>query len=86
MKDLKGKDMQTQIATETVNAVPDIAPAEKKRLIQAEINLDLWKAVEATRKKGDYNIRKVMEFGLKAFLIRYNPEAAAQLGIIKPKK
>lgn len=86
---MKGKQMQPHIDNTTVAkaiaAVPLVTEPEKKRLIQAQVNLDLWNAVEATLKERKCNIRTAMEFGLRVFLAAHNPELATQLGI-KPKK
>lgn len=58
------------------------ASVEQKRLVQAEVNRRLFTAIEKeiARKKG-LSIRKVMEWGLRAYLLNSNPEEAAKLGI-----
>lgn len=54
---------------------------EKKRLMQAEVNLDLFKAARKEMRLRKINIRSLMEWGLRAFLLSCNPEEAARLGI-----
>ena len=54
---------------------------EEKRLVQAEVNMDLWLAVDAQMKKDGIQIRQMVEFGLKSYLIAANPQAAKELGL-----
>ena len=54
---------------------------EEKRLMQAEVNLDLFTAVYNEMERRDLKIRQVMEFGLKAFLLATNKVEAERLGI-----
>ena len=54
---------------------------EKKRLMQAEVNLDLFSAVHREMERKELKIRQVMEWGLRAFLLASNPKEAARLGI-----
>lgn len=54
---------------------------EKKRLMQAEVNLELFNAVHKEMERRGLKIRNLMEWGLKAFLLQSNPREAARLGI-----
>lgn len=63
-------------------AIP-LPKKEEKRLVQAEVNADLWRAVEAEMRNDDTTIRSVMEYGFKVYLMKKNPEAAKALGIQK---
>lgn len=77
-------DPEMQAATATNQVLPLPLPQnEKKRLMQAEVNLDLFNAVHAEMDRQDLKIRQVMEWGLKVFLLHSNPEKARQLGISK---
>jgi hypothetical protein len=82
MTKVKKEETDMQSAT-TVNQVPPLPlpQNEEKRLMQAEVNLDLFNAVHREMKRGDLKIRQVMEWGLKAFLLKANPKEAARLGI-----
>lgn len=65
---------------------PPLPENEKKRLVQAQVNLDLFKAVyrEMKRKNKKLKIRQVIEWGLGAYLLTVNPKEAARLGV-KPE-
>lgn len=54
---------------------------ERKRLMQAEVNLELFNAVHREMERKDLKIRQVMEWGLRAFLLASNPKEAQRLGI-----
>jgi len=43
------------------------------RLVQAEIDLTLWAAVEREKKKNKVTIKDVVEYGLAAYLLASNP-------------
>lgn len=58
-----------------------IPKKEEKRLMQAEVNLDLFAAVEKEMERRNLKIRQVMEWGLQQFLLASNPKEAARLGI-----
>lgn len=55
--------------------------AEEKRLLQAEVNLELCDAVLREMKRRKVKIRQVMEWGLRAYLLATNPKEAERLGI-----
>lgn len=57
---------------------PDIG---ERRLVQAEIDQELFKAVEKEMKPLGLKIRQVIDFGFRAFLLKANPRIAAKLGI-----
>lgn len=61
-------------------AIP-LPKKEEKRLVQAEVNTDLWRAVEEEMQKDGTTIRSVMEYGFKVYLLHKNPAAAKALGI-----
>jgi hypothetical protein len=69
------------------NVAPNQSPPlplpqnEKKRLMQAEVNLELFNAVHREMERKGLKIRQVMEWGLRAFLLASNPKEAARLGI-----
>lgn len=60
---------------------PEMPVSEKKRLIQAEVSLELFEAVHEEIKRKNIKIRQVLEFGLQYFLIRANKDEAERLGI-----
>lgn len=69
----KEDDMQTQ---SVLPPLPSLPKTEHKELMQAEINEALYEAVERERKKRKITKRKVLEYGLVAFLQMANPTAA----------
>lgn len=69
-----------QMRNQSMATLP-IPEVEEKKLMQAEINLDLYQAVEKERKVRELSKRKVLEWGLRAFLLTSNPKAARDLGI-----
>lgn len=69
-----------------ISQLPNLPPSkrsEKRVLKQAQVNEELWKAVEKEASKDKYTDREVFEYGLKAFLLAKNPKEAARLGIVK---
>ena len=74
--------MQTQV---TPPAIP-LPFNEAKRLIQAEVNQELWEAVEREMAKRKVKIRQIMEWGLRGYLLETNPKEAEKLGIRKNGK
>jgi hypothetical protein len=77
----EGIDMQSNAQNAQVPPLP-LPQNEKKRLMQAEVAVDLFDAAHKEMKRKHLKIRQVMEFGLRAFLLQSNPEAARKLGII----
>lgn len=73
-------DMQTAAQNSQVPPLP-LPQNEKKRLMQAEVNQELFDAVHKEMKRKDLKIRQVMEWGLRAFLLASNPKEATRLGI-----
>lgn len=72
--------------TAAINIHPPLPTPQKdeKRLIQAEVDISLFNAVEREMPKG-VKIRQVVEYGLKAYLLRTNPKEAERLGIHQEK-
>jgi hypothetical protein len=58
---------------------------EDTRLMQAEVNLRLFKVAEKILKKRKLKIRQIMEWSLKSFILTEDPEEARRLGIIPDK-
>jgi hypothetical protein len=59
---------------------------EETRLVQAEVSLELFQAVEKEIERRKVNekkikIKQVLEFGLQCFLLRANKEEAERLGV-----
>lgn len=83
MKAVKTKGMNTMSIQAHVQTPLPLPTSEKKRLVQAEVNTDLFDAVqsEMARRKPKIKIRQVLEWGMKAYLLQSNPKAAAALGI-----
>ena len=52
---------------------------KEKRLVQAEVDLELFTAVEKELKKQGLKIRDVTEWGLGQWLLKVNPEAAKRV-------
>lgn len=74
------KDAAMQMATNSIPPLP-IPRREEKRLMQAEVNQDLFTAVQKEMEKKGLKIREIMEWGLRAFLLTSNPKEAHKLGI-----
>jgi hypothetical protein len=80
-KNIKKEDEEMQVSTQTqVPALP-LPQNEKKRLMQAEVNQELFDLVHKEMKRKDLKIRSIMEWGLRAFLLASNPKEAARFGI-----
>lgn len=62
--------------------LPKTTKNENKTLLQAEINKDFWAVVEREMKARGLTKRQIVEYGLKAFLLKANPKEAAKLGIL----
>lgn len=60
---------------------PEMPVSQEKRLIQAEVSLELFEAVHEEIKRKNIKIRQVLEFGLQYFLIRANKKEAERLGV-----
>jgi hypothetical protein len=86
MKSVKTKGIIHMSIPSTAPALP-LPTGERKRLVQAEVNHDLFDAVHAemVRRKPKIKIRQVLEWGMRAYLLRANPKAAEALGI-KPEE
>lgn len=67
-------------------ALPKATKNEKKVLVQAEINEELWGLVENEMEAMGLTRRQVVEFGLKSFLLKCNPKEAARIGITPEKE
>lgn len=61
-----------------------IPEAEKKRLVQAEVNQELFDQASREMKKRKVKIRQIVEWGLLNYLADKNPSAAKKFGINKP--
>ncbi len=83
MKSAKMRGMNPMTAILNQAPALPIPTSERKRLVQAEVNLDLFDAVHAEmiRRKPKIKIRQVLEWGMKAYLLQANPKAAVALGI-----
>lgn len=78
-KPKKEKELEMQAAT-AIN-LPPLPQNETKRLVQAEVNSELFTAVEKELARKKLKIRQVLEWGLSTYLLNTNPKAAAELGI-----
>lgn len=58
---------------------------EETRLMQAEVNLRLFRAAEKILKRKKLKIRQIVEWSLKSFILTEDPEEAKRLGIIPDK-
>lgn len=76
----KKKDTDSALPASQFPPLP-VPQKEEKRLMQAEVNLDLFTSVYNEMERRDLKIRQVMEFGLKAFLLATNKDEAERLGI-----
>ncbi len=63
------------------NETVPIPQAPERKLLQAEVDLDLFEAVKKESKKHKLKIREVLTWGLQTFLLTTNPKAAKELGI-----
>ena len=72
----EGIDMQ-------VSSLPPLPMSKqtKKRLVQAEVSVDLFNAVDREIERDGLTIRQVLEWGFKAYLLVKNPKEAEKLGI-----
>lgn len=61
--------------------VPSLPEKEEKRLMQAEVNIQLFLAAKKVMDEKGIKIRTVMEWGLKSFLLAYAAEEAKEMGI-----
>jgi len=68
--DISEKEENMQPTTDLFENIPKLPlpVTEKKRLMQAEVNLDLFNEVSKEMKTQGLKIRQVLEFGLKMFL------------------
>lgn len=55
---------------------------DEKRLVQAEVNKELFDACHGEMKKKGLKIRQVLEFGLRSFLVQSNPQLAKKMGLV----
>lgn len=76
------KEMQLSITPEDLPSLPE---PEEKRPIQAEVNRELFDAAHREMVRRKVKIREAIEWGFKAFLLKYSPKEALKLGI-KPGK
>lgn len=61
--------------------IPTIRPT---RLLQGDVDLEVYEAAERESKKYGMKKRQLMEWGLRTFLLLKNPAEAKRLGI-KPE-
>lgn len=59
-----------------------IPKLREKKLIQAKVEIGLRNSVVAEAKKRNIEIRQLVEFGLKQWLLSVNPKEAARIGIV----
>lgn len=76
--DKKEKNMQSAAHAITLKPMPK---KEGKRLVQGEVGLSLWNAIEKELDHQGHTIREALEFGLRAYLLVHNPKEATRLGI-----
>ena len=81
MSKIKKEEIEMQTETLATKNVIPLPTNEKKRLVQAEVNLELFEAVSVEIKNKNLKIRSVIEWGFQAFLLASNPKEAAKLGI-----
>lgn len=76
MGNSKENEMQTQTQT------PPLPKAQKARraIVNAEVDPELFAAVKAGKPEGVF-LCDIVEWGLRAYLLKTNPKAAAKLGI-----
>ena len=58
---------------------------DERKMINAEVNAALWEATSTVATMNGFTKRQAIEFGLRAFLLNYNPKIAARLGILPVK-
>lgn len=90
LKKEEKEPMQTQtLSHEQIPPLP-LPVNEKKRLMQAEVNLDLFNEVSVEMKRQGLKIRQVMEFGLQAFLAaskhQHKESSPKKSGLVKKKE
>ncbi len=73
----KVKDEETM----QVSAALPRSKSVEKRLAQAEINAELYNAVDREREKRKLTKQQVIEHGMKLFLLQANPAEAKRLGV-----
>lgn len=62
--------------------IPIPLPSKKQRkLIQADIAVELLEAVREESKKSKISIVQIVEWGLKAYLVSKNPKLAEKFGV-----
>lgn len=59
-----------------------VAKARARKLIQAEVSLELREAVEREAKARKIELRQIVEWGLKAWLLSMNQKEATRIGIL----
>ena len=75
------KDEQMAVALE-------LPQSQATRLVQAEVDLELFEAVQkelSRHKPKKIKIRDAITWGLQAYLLKSNPDAAGKLGIGQKK-
>ncbi len=67
---------------QTFPELPTSTKSERKTLRQAEINDELWAAIEPILRKNGLTTRSLFEWGIRAYLwVASNPKKARDLGI-----
>lgn len=77
MKKTKEEEMQTTAATPT----PGLPVEPPRANLQGYVDEDILSAAVREAKKHGLKKWQLMEWGLKAFLLKYNPKEAARLKI-----
>lgn len=61
--------------------LPKTSDRDNEILLQIRIDKEFWSAIAKEMKSRKYTRRQVMEYGLRAFLLKANPKEATRLGI-----
>lgn len=67
----------------SLTMIPELPSKGETRPVQAEVDLALFEAVEKEmlKQKKKPKIREVVEWGLRAYLAKTNPQALKSLGL-----
>jgi hypothetical protein len=65
-----------------ISKLPPLPIKEKKRGIQVDIGERLFLAIEREKKMSKRTLTAIVEWGLRAYLLKSNPKLAEQIGIV----
>ena len=74
-----------QVEVRTQRRLVPVPLKDDRKLIQAEIRVDLHNAVSKLAKRHDMSIRHAVEFGLEYWLLQVDPVLAKSIGITGEK-